>query len=116
MLFLSTRPRLAVPGSIPHLDKAAHFAEYALLGGALFRAWRLSGVPRVRAWIWTGLLIAGLSAGDEWIQGRVPGRESSPLDWLADLAGGLTGAWFAGRTLPSLRRRRAARRGPVTEG
>jgi VanZ family protein len=107
VLFLSTRERLRPPAGLPHLDKAAHFAEYALLGALVHRALRRSGVGRAGSWILTGLVVGGLGAGDEWLQGRVRGRESSALDWLADFAGGWIGAG-----LDEWRRARAAARAP----
>lgn len=116
VLFLSTRPHLAVPGSIPHLDKAAHFAEYALLGGLLQRALSLSGVGRNRAWALVGLLAAGLSAGDEWVQSHVPGRDSSPLDWLADCIGAGAGAWLMRQWIPGRGRSGPDARKRGTEG
>ena len=106
MLYLSTRPGLHLPGRFPHLDKLAHFSEYALSGWLLFRALNRSGVRRLTGWLGAVAAVAALSAGDEWLQSHVPGRDSSPIDWLADLLGGMIGA-----TLPGWRFGRAGRRG-----
>jgi VanZ family protein len=114
VLFLSSRSHLPLPGTIPHLDKAAHFTEYALLGWLLRRALVMTLPGRRGA---TGIaiaLVAFLGAGDELFQGTVPGRDSSPRDWLGDLLGGATGsvvAWFWER-----RRAGAAPAGGEAEG
>lgn len=95
VLFLSSRPGLAVPAPFPHLDKAAHLFEYALLGGLIHRGWRVSGRPRGWTWGVSIALLALLAAGDERMQAWVPGRDSSPADWVADLMGGIVGNWVA---------------------
>ncbi len=95
VLFLSSRHHLPMPATIPHLDKVAHFTEYALLGWLLRRALALT-LPGGRGA--TGiavLLVVFLGAGDELFQGTVVGRDSSPWDWLGDLLGGATGAVVA---------------------
>lgn len=97
VLFVSSRPGLAAPAAIPHLDKAAHLFEYALLGGLIHRAWRVTGRSRRWAWLVSMLLVALLAAGDERLQAMVPGRDSSPGDWLADVLGGIAGNWGAAR-------------------
>ena len=76
---------------LPHLDKVAHFMEYAALGIFLYRALRLSGGHRREAALVTLALVAGLGFGDEKLQSRVPGRDSSGLDWVADMVGGIAG-------------------------
>ena len=95
ILFLSSRPGLSVPLPGPHLDKLAHFMEYAALGALLFRAFRLSGGQPRDAVLATWGLIAVLALGDEGLQGRVPGRDSSLADWLADICGGGAGIWVS---------------------
>ncbi len=83
IFWLSSQPGPAV--GLPHpWDKLAHAAEYAGLGFLLARA---TGAP-APAW----LLAALYGAGDEFHQAFVPGREASPLDWLADALGALLGA------------------------
>jgi VanZ family protein len=93
ILFLSSRPGLPVSLPGPHLDKLAHFVEYAALGALLFRALRLSGGRPRDAVLATWGLIAVLALGDEGLQGRVPGRDSSLADWLADVCGAGAGIW-----------------------
>lgn len=92
ILLLSTRPNLHPAPLVPHLDKVAHFVEYALLGFFTARALGLSGMKAVRA-----AILACFGAGlfgrmDEWIQSFVPGRDSSLADWAADSLGAAAGA------------------------
>ncbi|MBM3317521.1 MAG: VanZ family protein [Candidatus Eisenbacteria bacterium] len=115
IFFLSTRPHLQAPVRFPFWDKGAHFIEYGLLGfitlGALRRSrpeWRALGWPRLLL-LWAGGLCVALF--DEWLQGRIPGRESSAADLAADGLGFLAGLWLERR----LSTRRAGRGpfGPV---
>jgi VanZ family protein len=113
VLFLSSRSHLPMPATIPHLDKVAHFTEYGLLGWLLRRALAMT-LPGGRGA--TGIaivLLALLGAGDELFQGTVPGRDSSPWDWLGDLLGGTTGAIAA--WLRARRRAGAASEGNTAE-
>ena len=95
VLFLSSRPHLALPSTIPNLDKVAHFAEYAVLGWLLRRALSMTFPGGRGATAVAIVLVALLGAGDELFQGTVPGRNSDPRDWLSDLLGGTTGAVVA---------------------
>ncbi len=70
-------------------DKLVHGVLYWILGGLLAAGRRRAGArpgPGL-------LLLAGALVGlvDEWSQQFVPTRSSDPLDWIADLAGVLTG-------------------------
>jgi VanZ family protein len=89
ILAVSSVPRLSPPVSWTGADKLAHVAEYGVLGALLRRAARSRG-----RWSW--LFAVGIAAAvgglDEIYQSTVPGRFSSPYDWLADLAGALIGA------------------------
>jgi VanZ family protein len=69
------------------MDKLAHAAEYAVLGFLLS-----GGFAQRRAWIPALLAGAVFGAGDELFQAVIPGRDSSLLDWAADVAGLLVGA------------------------
>ena len=91
VIFLSSRPNLALPPLFPNIDKLAHFVEYAILGGLIFRALRWSGGGRRLCWILTLILVAGLAAGDETLQGFVPGRTKSLGDWASDCVGSAAG-------------------------
>jgi hypothetical protein len=69
-------------------DKGAHFLYYGAIGGLL--AYALG-----RRWYWGALLtVALLGALDEWNQFHIPGRQSSPFDWLADVLGALSSIYL----------------------
>jgi VanZ family protein len=76
------------------LRKAAHVAEFAVLGALLYRALSVSGQPfgngRAAAWAW--LVGAAYAASDELHQHFVPGRQASALDLAIDAAGVAVGA------------------------
>ena len=86
----SDRP---VPGAvalpIPQGDKLLHLVAYAVFAALVFRALQ-GGEPRPAA---AGVLVLGAAlataygVSDEFHQLRVPGREFSVLDMLADGAG-----------------------------
>ena len=70
-------------------DKVAHLILYSVLGAALAcgRTWGKSMLPHV---VFVGIgVLYGLS--DEWHQSFVPGRQPSPADLAADLAGVILG-------------------------
>ena len=84
-----------LPGQklFPHMDKAAHLAEYGLLGLLIGRAFRSAGPPFVTKF-WFGLaIIATVAVGmfDEAFQSTVPGRDSSRMDFTADMVGAVGG-------------------------
>ena len=75
-------------------DKVLHMVEYAVLGGLLYRAlrwgtnefWGSAAVP-------LAVLFASLyGMSDEVHQSLVPFRDSSWLDWVADVIGSAMGA------------------------
>ncbi len=73
------------------LRKLAHFLEYGLLGGLLFRAFRgASAVPWRRAWVvYSGLVLIAWAALDELRQTFSPVRHGALGDALLDASGGL---------------------------
>ena len=71
------------------LRKLAHTAEYAILGGLIFRA--------VRSAPAAVLLASAYAVTDEVHQAFVTGRHGSPLDWLVDTAGAVLGVALAAR-------------------
>ncbi len=88
ILYASSLPG-SEAGLPPPWDKLAHLAAYAVLGFLLGQG---TGRPAL------AFLIAALyGVSDELHQTRVPGREASVLDWLADAAGALLGARLTGR-------------------
>ncbi len=74
-----------------NLDKLVHFGLYLGLGLTLGRAARISGFRGVAVLL--GLLLAGIAfaAVDELMQNWVPRRAPQMADWLADVAGLVTG-------------------------
>ncbi len=94
VIYLSTRPTLQT-SQLPYLDKVAHFSEYAVYAGLIYRALRLSGARLPHAPILAMLLVVVLAAGDEVLQSKVPNRDSSVRDWAADVAGGVAGVLVA---------------------
>jgi hypothetical protein len=77
----------------PHMDKAAHLAEYGLLGLLVGRTFRYAGPPFVTKF-WFGLaIIATMAVGllDEAYQSTVPGRFCSRWDFTADMIGAVAG-------------------------
>ena len=96
IFFGSSTPGGELPGflSLLHLDKVAHFAEYAVLG--LLTARAFARWPRLDA----AVLVAACAAfafafgiTDEIHQRFVPERTSSAFDLVPDLLGGTVGAW-----------------------
>ncbi len=79
------------PGAprVPHFDKLVHLAEYAVLGFLIGRALGLTG-KRDRYLVFLAIsagIGAGVALADELYQSTVSGRDASPLDFLANLAG-----------------------------
>jgi VanZ family protein len=71
------------------LRKLAHVAEYAILGGLVFRASRSAPAAF--------LFASAYAVTDELHQAFVRGRHGSPVDWLIDSAGALIGVLVAVR-------------------
>jgi len=78
-------------------DKIIHIICFAGLAGAL--SWYWSGAVWRRHFLRNivicVILVSAYGALDEYHQSFTPGREVSFFDWLADLAGAVTGS-FAG--------------------
>jgi len=108
LLLLGSLPASRLPQGgfldLPHFDKAAHAALYALLG--LLAARPLPGTRR--APLLGAALAACLAVGllDEWNQSGVAGRRADGLDLAADLAGGALGALALSRIRTAAARRR----------
>lgn len=89
IFFVSSRPYLRAPGpEFEMKDKLAHAVEYGILTALL---WRGVGTAisrdRVTAALALIAMVATLAAADEVFQGSIPGRQTDPHDWLADLTG-----------------------------
>ena len=100
---LSSQPAVPAP-EIPGIDKALHFAAYAVLAWLLAFAAHRSRLPLAVA------VVLGLLYGvtDEIHQMYVPGRSADLLDWVADAAGIATATFLYARRL--------ARRAPAPAG
>ena len=91
-MFLGTHiPPPFGPQEISHMDKVLHFSAYLLLTTCLLASWELaSGTlqPTHYFMVWLVVILYGLF--DEITQ--IPfGRQCDGLDWLADVAGTVTG-------------------------
>ncbi len=74
-------------------DKLIHLGEYSLFGALVARvvSTRVSAAYQV---LILTLLLAGVFGGlDEIYQSLIPGRDSSFLDWIADVLGVILGSW-----------------------
>ncbi|MBD3368789.1 VanZ family protein [Candidatus Fermentibacteria bacterium] len=99
IFYFSHQPQIElVPPLFPWQDKALHFAEFFLLGVALYANRGL------RPWWGTGFMLAAGSVyalSDEIHQSFVPGRDCSVQDMLADVAGLLISVlllrWWVGK-------------------
>ncbi len=89
IITLSAQPNLKPPLQFENADKWIHLLEYGGLGFVTVRALRVS--LRRRDPLVAGLetLAFGIvmATGDEIFQSYVPGRQSSHLDAMADVAG-----------------------------
>ncbi|MGH7741168.1 MAG: VanZ family protein [Candidatus Eiseniibacteriota bacterium] len=93
IVVLSAQPHLKPPIEFPQSDKVFHLLEYGTLGFLLARAVRGS-LPGQSVFVIAVLAVglgACVGAGDEYFQSFVPGRESSALDWVADVTGLIVG-------------------------
>jgi VanZ family protein len=111
MIAISSIPHLTVPGHIRHLDKLAHFIEFAVFGYLLartmaFQRMRLGG-SRILLILLAGVLLAVF---DESLQSLVPGRSRNASDWGADIAG-IIAALFLWHAIAWMRGLRQARGG-----
>ena len=75
------------------VHRAAHIAEFAVLGVLLLRAVSHDRPVTKREIIITLIVIALYGASDEFHQRFTPGRSSEGFSVLFDVAGGAVGAW-----------------------
>jgi len=89
IFILSSMSHLRSPLRFANADKVIHMCEYGILGLLLVRALRT--LPASGGLLAAGALAIaigmGVGAADETYQRGVPGRDSSPLDWVADTLG-----------------------------
>lgn len=92
LIFYLSSSDIGIPINVRHFDKAAHFAEYGILGFLLalgfFNALSSSRSVKVGLSLFVSLALAGL---DEFHQFFVPWRAVEVLDLLADAAGATAG-------------------------
>ncbi len=107
LFFLSGESSLPSGPELPFKDKILHCVYYS--GGAFAFILALDGNKKILGSL-KGLLLSGflftaiVGASDEFHQTFTPGRSGNdPWDWLADIAGGLLGAWIAWLTLQRLK-------------
>jgi VanZ family protein len=91
--------KISLQGFYGHMDKVAHMGEYFILGFLLFynvAKWQ-------KKWAFAiAVLVSGLyGVSDEIHQAFVPLRDSDVLDTMADLVGGLCGA-FIGKVVKTV--------------
>lgn len=103
---LSAQAGLHIPGTFEYRDKVAHTLEYGGLGVLVYRAARDTWprTPALRRALVTVLAISLLGALDEKFQSFIPGRDSTPYDWMADTFGATLGQ-LAGWLMDSRRGR-----------
>jgi VanZ family protein len=78
-------------GPITDHDKTAHIVAFAALALMLATTWQLNAGELTQAQLWWAWLVLILYASlDEWTQ-RFVGRQTSIVDWLADLIGAAVG-------------------------
>jgi len=86
-------PEFEVP--IPGADKLEHLVFYGVMG-FFFALWRRESGASFKGAVVQALLFTAVAGGlDEVHQHWIPGRIADPLDWLADAAGGGSGALFS---------------------
>ena len=80
------------------IRKAAHFAEYAVMGTLVHGIWRplknLREVPHRGWYVFSTLWVCISAAADEFHQTFIPGRFGGMADVLLDTAGGIAGLLF----------------------
>lgn len=93
MIFaLSHQPGADLPPLFPHFDKLAHFSVYGLLAATLIAARQPQARQRRPKAAALAAVLCCLAYGifDEFHQSFIPGRDSSVVDVVFDVLGGLT--------------------------
>jgi len=87
-LFCATHfPRPRLPGELPAADKLVHVVGFGLLAFLFWRFAESFNRDLSARFFWLALLVlSAYAAADEYLQQFV-NRQTSRLDWLADVAG-----------------------------
>jgi VanZ family protein len=99
LLTLWARPPEILPDlpSLPFADKATHALLYGVEGWLLARASRQApGTAGRRVWR-VGLFLLVVAAINESLQALVPPRAPEVGDFVADVVGGVLGAWLSAK-------------------
>lgn len=94
---LSSIPGKDIPEvGLPHIDKLAHFIEYAILGFLVMRAFSNSKTGISRPVLATLAVSAAVlfAATDEWHQSFIPGRFTDIIDLTFDFIGSMVGVYI----------------------
>ena len=98
LYWLSEQSHLPSPANFEGIDKIQHAVYFAAGGACFLLGLRLAGFARKTptAIVLTVLFCAIVGGSDEWHQTFTPGRSGGDVgDWLADMTGGLIGAFIA---------------------
>ena len=91
IFYLSSIPGKDIPRiSIPHIDKAVHFAEFLVLGFLLIKAILALGCSNInlaKAVILSIIIAFAYAFIGEWHQGFISSRMPDILDLIADFIG-----------------------------
>ncbi len=88
VFWVSLRPGKDIPAFVGRIDKILHLIVFAILYAVTLPAFRMMRrfvtSPEFASLGWT-MLIGALT---EWLQRRIPGRQATVGDFVADAAGG----------------------------
>jgi VanZ family protein len=92
-MFAATHlPIRTTPAGDPYsLDKLQHITAFAIFAILLCTGGATMGIPRLPLYFGIIGLIAAYAAVDEFSQQFIPERTPDFFDWLADMAGAVTG-------------------------
>ena len=92
--YLSSQPGVDRPPLFPGQDKLLHFIAFGILGFLAMGSAK-AGPYGHRPWqVWLAIALVTLyGALDEFHQYFVPGRVADHYDVIADMIGGMFGAW-----------------------
>jgi VanZ family protein len=108
-VFIFIQSQLPAPFEMPdvsHFDKLLHLGAYGVMAILFYRTY-LAGWPQAmkRTLVWASAISTALyGLSDEIHQYFVPARSADPLDWLADVVGGVLGAVIYQRLFDATRK------------